>query len=297
MPGSPNFSAVDARMLRACSASSRAGSRIATAMQHHLSAGGGRVRANFSLDASRRLAVNEADAITLAAICELLHNASLIQDDLLDRAPMRRGSASVWAEFGDATAVCAGDLLLATAFALVGELTRIESMPKVLSLIHQRTRDVILGQDAEQTVHSIDIKEYERIAMGKSASLLSLPFELSLLLSGNEYFLESARHAAEAFAIAYQMLDDLNDYVEDRRNASLNAVAVAMDANGLEYDAAMALVRKRAEMFVARSINDAAGLPMDSGEAMIVHARTMRDALLALQDAVTINIEPSRHGG
>jgi geranylgeranyl pyrophosphate synthase len=297
MAGSPSCSVVDVRMLRACSASARSESCIAAAMQKHFSAGGSRVRANFSLDASRRLAVNEADAVTLAAICELLHNASLIQDDLLDRAPMRRGSASVWAEFGDSTAMCAGDLMLATAFALVGELTQVESMPKVLSLVHKRTTDVILGQDAEQAANPVNMQEYERIAIGKSASLLSLPFELSLLLSGNEQSIVKAQRASEAFAIAYQILDDLKDYVEDRRNGLLNAISVAMDASDLDYVAATALVRQRAEVLIECSIEDASLLPMESGAAMIAYAETMRNTLSAFAKIEPNAMEPLRHGG
>jgi geranylgeranyl pyrophosphate synthase len=297
MPGSPSSSAVDARMLRACSASDRVESSVVRAIEHHLSAGGSRVRANCSLEASRTVGLNEQDAVTLAAICELLHNASLIHDDLLDRAPMRRAKPSVWAEFGDSTAVCAGDLLLATAFSLVGQIGQVAYLPKLLALVHQRTRDVILGQDLEQISAPDTLEDYERIAIGKSASLLSLPFELSLLLSGNEDAIANAQHAAEAFAVAYQMLDDLNDYAEDRRNGSLNAVAVAMNANAIEYDSAMALVRERAETLIARSINDAVGLPMNSGAAMIMYAETMQQALSAHREALTIAMEPVRHGG
>jgi geranylgeranyl pyrophosphate synthase len=297
MFGSPGSSDVDARMLRACLPSDRVDSSIAKAVEYHLSAGGSRVRSNFSLQASLRLGVGEQDAVTLAAICELLHNASLIHDDLLDRAPMRRGSASVWAHFGDSVAICAGDLMLATAYSLVGELREVEFLPRVLALVHQRTRDVILGQDAEQSSAVNHLEEYEKVAIGKSASLLSLPFELSLLLSGNEHAIANAQHAAEAFAIAYQMLDDMNDYAEDRRNGSLNAVAVAMDAHDLEYDSAMALVLERAETLIERSINDAVGLPMEAGVAMIAYAETMQHALSAHRKAVTSNMEPSRHDG
>jgi geranylgeranyl pyrophosphate synthase len=297
MLGSPDSSAVDARMMRACLRSDRVESSIAKAIEHHLSAGGSRVRSNFSLQASLRLGVGEQDAVTLAAICELLHNASLIHDDLLDRAPIRRGAASVWAQFGDSVAICAGDLLLATSYSLVGELREVEFLPRALALVHQRTRDVIVGQDAEQSSAANTLEEYEKVAIGKSASLLSLPFELSLLLSGNEDAIANAQHAAEAFAVAYQMLDDLNDYAEDRRNGSLNAVAVAMDANDLEYDSAMALVCERAETLIARSMNDAARLPMESGAAMIAYAGSMQRALSALREAVPIKMEPSRHGG
>jgi geranylgeranyl pyrophosphate synthase len=297
MERSPNSHQIDARMLRACSASVRADSRVVKAVSHHLSAGGSRVRAHFSLEASSMLGVDMADAITLAAICELLHNASLIHDDLVDRAPMRRVLASVWAQFGDSTAVCAGDLLLATAFALVGEINCVEYLPKVLSLVHQRTLNVILGQDAEQTSNPTDLDQYERVAIGKSASLLSLPFELSLLLSGNDQFLEKAQCASQTFAVAYQMLDDLNDYAEDRQNGSVNAVSVAMDAAKSDYASACALVCSRAQALIKQSIEDAAELPRDSGAALIAYAETMCLTLHGSAESVPQPMEPMSHGG
>jgi geranylgeranyl pyrophosphate synthase len=302
MPSSLSLSAVDARMLRACSSATSAEktsaeNNIVKAIEHHLAAGGSRVRANFSLEASRRLGVDAEDAITLATICELLHNASLIHDDLLDRAPMRRGLASVWADFSDSTAVCAGDLLLSNAFALVGEIRSIEFLPKILALVHQRTREVILGQDAEQSSAPCSMATYEVMAAGKSASLLSLPFELSLLLSGNAKFLPQAQRASQAFAVSYQMLDDIHDYAEDRRNGSLNAVSVAMTEGSTDYAVARAFVCSRADALIESSLEDAAGLPMGSGAAMIVYAQTMRVALRTVQEPATNTLEPSRHAG
>ena len=151
---------------------------VARAVFHHLSAGGSRLRARLCLQISVKLSLNNQDAVTLAAICELLHNASLIHDDLIDRAPVRRGLPSVWAAFDDATAVCAGDLLLAGALALVGELGVVGSLAPVLKLVHRRTQDVIFGQAAEQSSAPASLEGYESLAIGKSASLLSLPLEL-----------------------------------------------------------------------------------------------------------------------
>jgi geranylgeranyl pyrophosphate synthase len=289
MPSNHLSSAVEVKMLQACSTltkrSINSKSKIRHAIDHHLGAGGNRVRAQFSLDASHSLAVSQSDAVTLAAICELLHNASLIHDDLLDRAPLRRGLPSVWAAFGDSTAVCAGDLMLAGAFALVAELCCIEFIPEVLALVHQRTQDVIFGQDAEQSSTPSTFDDYEQIAVAKSASLLSLPFELSLLVSHHKQFLPTAVRASQAFASAYQILDDMEDYGDDTRNGSLNAVSVALSAGSPDYASACVFVCRRANDLLLSAVTDAADLPMRCGTSMISYADRLRESLRTHHDA------------
>ncbi len=255
------------------------------------------MRAELCLHSCVKLGIDQQDAITLAAICELLHNASLVQDDLMDRAPTRRNVQSVWVAFGDATAVCAGDLLLSIAFALVGKLRCVERLPQVLAVVYRCTRAVILGQGAEQTCAPVTLKEYELVAIGKSASLLSLPLELPLLISGNSQHLTTAQRAAEDFAAAYQILDDLADYEEDLRNGALNAVSVTLTMGDHDYARACALVRNRAEQLVQSSIEYASALPCDCGSAMIVYANTMRSTLHNYLQAPMNPSEWLRHAG
>ena len=290
------MNSVDRRMFDACIGSTEPYSCVIQAIQHHIAAGGGRVRAQFSLDASLRLGIPSEDGITVAAICELLHNASLIHDDLLDRAPLRRGVPTVWAAFDDAIAVCAGDLLLSSAFALLGELTSVEFLAKALSLVHRRTRDVILGQGLEQVCSPDSLESYELVAIGKSASLLSLPFELPLLLSGNEQSLATVQFASQAFAVAYQMLDDLADYDEDIRKGSVNAVAVALAAGSPDFRSSCALVSSRAQELIHISIKYATELPMECGSTMIAYAEGMRSKLLTGPTSTSRQFELSRHG-
>jgi geranylgeranyl pyrophosphate synthase len=294
------MTSVDERMLNACSTSAlgvnAVSNSVIAAIRHHLSAGGGRVRAHFSLDSSRRLGIDSQSAMTLAAICELLHNASLIHDDLLDRAATRRNAPSVWSMFGDATAVCAGDLMLASAFALVGDLADGANLAPILRLVHLRTRDVILGQGTEQACSPETLEDYRMIAVGKSASLLSLPFELSLLLSGNRQSLVTAQRALEDFAAAYQMLDDLADFREDERNGSLNVVAVALSMGLPDYPSACAVVCSRADALIQDSIDGAKKLPLGCAASMIAYAEKMRLALNSHQRQVMDPIEELPHG-
>ena len=270
---------------------------VVRAALHHFAAGGSRVRARLCLQVSDKLNLATHDAITLATICELLHNASLIHDDLIDRAPLRRGVPSVWAAFDDATALCAGDLLLASSFGLVGELACDGLLAAVLSLVQRRTREIILGQALELSSAPETLAAYETLAIGKSAALLSLPLELPILLSGNLQHLDGAYRSASTFAVAYQMLDDLDDYEEDRRNGALNAVAVAMRMDHSDYASACAFVCDRAQLLLQRSVESASGLPMDSGVPMIEHAGRMRGALQAHRQAPVESFARQRHAG
>ena len=73
---------------------------VEAAIGHHLRAGGGRFRAKLALSVSSALNLQADDSEYLAAACELLHNASLIHDDIQDGDPLRRGRETVWSLFG-----------------------------------------------------------------------------------------------------------------------------------------------------------------------------------------------------
>ena len=185
---------------------------------YHLQAGGRRIRARLALDASFRLGLTARTAVVLAATCELLHNASLVHDDLQDRDSTRRGVNTVWKNFGDNTAICTGDLLLSAAYASLAELDDLTYLPQMLALVHRRTAAAIQGQSADLAHRTSAVKNtdtYLKIVAGKSGAMLSLPIELALLAAGQGQWMDNACAAAEAFAIGYQIADDLDDIDKD----------------------------------------------------------------------------------
>lgn len=226
-----------------CDAESRTHHEVAAACIHHLQAGGSRIRARLALDAATHLGLDIRTAVTLATTCELLHNASLIHDDLQDRDEHRRGKQTVWKCFGADVAICAGDLLLSSAYAALAELDAPAQFASMMKTIHLRTATAIHGQAADighraSPVDTIDA--YLRIVSGKSGALLSLPLELALLAAGNAAACGAARAAAESFAIGYQIADDLDDLEKDAgldgRAATLN-LALLLQRNGCAKDA------------------------------------------------------------
>ena len=69
------------------------------------------------MHAGLALGLSEPDVLCLAASAELLHNASLVHDDLQDQDGMRRGAPAVWKKYGSNVAICTGDLMLSAAYA------------------------------------------------------------------------------------------------------------------------------------------------------------------------------------
>ena len=275
-------------LLAACIAPDSLNNPCSHAAQAHFAAGGARNRAHICLEAGRRLGLIPEDRLHLAVVCELLHNASLVQDDLLDRSSSRRGQPSIWLNFGDTVAVCLSDLMLAGAYASLGKLTCIAAIPAALALVHQRTRDVILGQAVEnlddQGSASV-LALYEQRARGKSASLLSLPIELPLLVSGNEGAMQDAYDAAGCFAVAYQVADDLADLAHDEAQGSLNIVLMLERKWALSRAQAQSTAAAHALLCLQQSKAYTAKLPAACATVMDASAQTIAASLASFQHA------------
>ncbi len=265
-------------MLEACIASANPDNPCVLATRHHLAAGGGRLRARICLGAAECVGLESAIAYQLACTCELLHNASLIHDDLLDRAPLRRAQASVWSLFGDGVALCTGDLMLAAAYASIVSQREAACFPAIFNLVHNHAQNVILGQAAELTAthgQTTTARQYEALAENKSASLLSLSLELPLCAAGYESSLPVARQVATSFAIAYQIADDLSDLEQDQLAHSLNLVSVLLSATNISPREAKEEAAARAEELLRRAVDLAQDLPRNCAAVLVSHAETL----------------------
>jgi geranylgeranyl diphosphate synthase type II len=241
------------------------------------------------MDAGLRLGLSEEDSVCLATVCELLHNASLIQDDLLDRTPMRRGAPSIWNKYGDTVAVCAGDLMLSAAYGVLSDVSIPALIGPALRLIHLRTQELILGEAAEATAHHAGadtVSCYERLAKGKSASLLSLSLELPLLVSGKAEYQEEAHRAATDFATVYQIADDLADFAQDEQERSPNLLLMLIEREHLSGADAYATAIELAAGRLASMQEQAELLPNGCGRLMVAQAEMLRAAIAESMQAV-----------
>ena len=242
-----------------------AGAVVNEAVRHHLDSGGRRTRARLGEDCARALGLGSGDAAALGAAVELLHNASLIHDDLQDGARCRRGEIAVWAAFGAGVAVCAGDLLVSAAYAALASYSAPARVPALVRVAHEETGRVIRGQADDLLVcrgAGADFDSYRRVAAAKSGPLLGLPVQLALVAAGEDQYRQRARAALDRIAIAYQIFDDLRDELADQGEMSaqgcLNAVQILRRSG---HTTPRAVAKLNAGHALAAAERDSAELP------------------------------------
>ena len=185
-----------------------------------LQAGGGKlIRPALLLLAARAVGSVTDQHVAGAGAVELLHTASLIHDDILDGAELRRGAMSLRARWGASEAMVVGDVVFARAV----ELARRSGRPEVVRLVVAAARAV----SAAELLHthrrgdlSLSAREYLLIARGKTASLFALAADLGALLSEAEGEVRRRLYQfGRALGIAYQLADDCRDLVLDSGGA------------------------------------------------------------------------------
>lgn len=250
--------------------------RLNSLIRYHLESGGNRIRARLALETGHALNLSLDTCIALAASCELIHNASLLHDDIQDQSTHRRGKPAAWQRFDANTAMCAGTLMLSAAFDV---LARIDANPaKLIQHLHRRTADLIAGQtgDLQYEAQRWGVEQYLQIVTGKSGALLALPLELAVLAADREYALKTATQAGEAFAIAYQIADDMVDLSEDLALGNCNIITVlqAQDSGAKAQQ-----VRHQASLLAQMHLNQAckyaSQMPDHSGQALIGLCNTL----------------------
>jgi len=236
----------------------------------HLASGGQLLRARLCLETAWRCGLALPQASGMAVACELVHNASLVHDDICDRSAWRRGAPSVRARNGDALALCTGDWLLCAAYAALAEAVPGERGGALIALLSRRAQDTIEGQAAELGAGAgapPGLAEYARLARAKAGALFSLAVEAPLLAAGLGQAARPARAAAQALALGYQLIDDARDYPAAEDAAAVegvNAIAVVGGPTP-SLSAARRRVRALAAGRIAKAMRLAAALPADLG--------------------------------
>ncbi|HAL42421.1 MAG TPA: hypothetical protein DCP57_08250 [Gammaproteobacteria bacterium] len=183
------------------------------AAQHHLSRPGKRTRAALFFTALGAESQVDAFAHAAAAI-ELVHEASLVHDDIQDETDLRRDQLTVWRKFGADTALLLGDHLIAASFSALADSALPPAIKASLFSVHARAiSDAASGQhlqlDADIQQAAL-LPTYRQIAEQKTGALLALPLQFaSLILSGREADTQRALRCGQQLGLAYQILDDL----------------------------------------------------------------------------------------
>ncbi|MCB9791925.1 MAG: polyprenyl synthetase family protein [Alphaproteobacteria bacterium] len=210
---------VEGFMLRTCTGERL--DRLGTILGDHCSTGGKRLRARLALACAEALGVPRAEAVPWAAAVELLHNASLIHDDLQDGDRVRRGREATWVRHGVAQAINAGDLGLMLPYVALDAIDRDDATRWRMSIALARGAErVVRGQAAElELLHRerLSWDSYASAVIGKTAALFGLPVEGAALLAGHGQ--DEARALAEAFlpiGLLFQIQDDILDLYGDK---------------------------------------------------------------------------------
>lgn len=152
-----------------------------------------------------------------AAASELLHTASLLLDDIIDGADVRRGRPSVQAQHGSAIAICAGNYLIATAYACLldrgyGHIAR------DLMRVTQLVCDGEMLQDENRWNTEVSEETYLRSVTGKTAAVFAFACEVSSRISGHPAETQDLmRRFGETVGVMFQIRDDVLDWTMDER--------------------------------------------------------------------------------
>ncbi len=220
---------------------------IAEIAREHLALGGQRVRARLAVETASHLSLPRDHALACAVCTELLHNASLVHDDLTDGDELRRGRPAIWVAHGRAAALCAGDLMLSAAYGSLAALG--PAAARATCLTHAAVAATISGQARDIGGGSrTPFSSFIGIAQAKSGPLIALAPRLVLAAAGCPGDGAAAR-AGTLIAIGYQIADDLADRTADAAANSPNA-CLALEADGLTE----AQARRRAAEYGLRAL-------------------------------------------
>jgi len=199
----PNLEQVRQEYLRRLSVGTSHETALHAVLEHITARNGKMLRPRLTLLAASTLGdehLNSRRTLLLATAVEMLHNASLLHDDVIDRADTRRGQPSVNAHWGNATAVLVGDWLLAQIMRLLDEVDDRNATRLVNSTVIEMVQAELLQQDSSLfTLHS---SLYMKIIDGKTARLFATACAL-----GNPQYEDFGLHYGRLF----QMRDDIAD--------------------------------------------------------------------------------------
>ena len=177
--------------------------------------GGKRVRPTLLILAARMCGYEGPVCHRLGAVVELIHSATLVHDDIIDDAQVRRGRPSVNARWGNEITVLMGDWLYMTSF----NIALGERQFKILDILIEVTRKMVEGELIQLSMNGkLDVTEEQHldITMRKTAHLFSACAEMGGILgSVSKEQQESLRLYGLNLGIAFQMIDDLLDFTSN----------------------------------------------------------------------------------
>ncbi len=185
---------------------------------YFLGLGGKRLRPLMCLMGNELFDEILPDAYPLATAIELFHNFTLIHDDIMDKAPLRRGKQTVHARYGEPTALLGGDVMLVVAYDYLNSI----DSPQLRRIMHRFNRtamEVCEGQQLDmdfEHMESISLDAYIQMIGLKTSVLLAASLEMGAMLGGaGEANCKHLYQFGKKLGIAFQIQDDYLDAFGD----------------------------------------------------------------------------------
>lgn len=192
----------------------KAPERLYEPLDYILSLGGKRIRPVLALMSCEMMGGKVEDALHAAYAVEIFHNFSLIHDDIMDVAPLRRGQETVHIKYDTNTAILSGDAMLIYAYKYLG-LYEDHLVPQLMRNFTETSILVCEGQQLDmdfETRLDVEITEYMEMITNKTAVLLAESLRMGAIIAGadktsQQHFYDFGRNVG----IAFQMQDDILD--------------------------------------------------------------------------------------
>ena len=183
-------------------------------IEYTLSAGGKRVRPQLAMIASQMFGGVDDEVLPAALALEVFHNFTLLHDDVMDKALVRRGRPTVHVKWDENTAILSGDQMLIEAYKLLSGVPA-DKLPKVLQLFNKMATEICEGQqydvDFERQEH-VNIEEYLTMIRLKTSVLLATALQIGAYIAGaSEQAQEDLYQFGIAVGLAFQIQDDILD--------------------------------------------------------------------------------------
>ena len=177
---------------------------------HVTLSGGKRVRPLMTLLTCETVGGEYTDAVNFGVGIELVHTASLVVDDVIDRSERRRNTTSAWAEYGHSSAIVTSDGLLGHAFELfVGD-------PAATRTVTEAMVELGIGEATELTAMPTNETEYMTLARRKTGALFRAAAELGAIAAdADTAAVDAVGEYAERVGVAFQIRDDVLDAISD----------------------------------------------------------------------------------
>lgn len=183
-------------------------------IEYTLAAGGKRVRPQLAMIASQLFGGKDEEVLPAALALEVFHNFTLLHDDVMDKADVRRGRPTVHVKWNENTAILSGDQMLIEAYKLLSGVPA-DKLPKVLQLFNKMATEICEGQQYDvdfESQEQVTIDEYLKMIRLKTSVLLANALQTGAYIAGAD---EQAQEALYQFGIniglAFQIQDDILD--------------------------------------------------------------------------------------